>query len=200
MNVFYCLLKFYKKVFLRVEWSGLVQVMTWSRQAVKYWPLVVTLYGITGPKGVNFTKICTCLSAAETAICVRINSPGYGLLPIHTKTLPAEPMLTELAAQLQTSATVKTPYMFRSSCRDTCSNVVCKKSAIKVLVSWYWYLQHLGQVTKLRLSCYLFLLLIAKPGNKTAAVSWLDPSTPAAFCRYSSPRGSPTAITSRVGR
>ena len=35
----------------------------------------------------------------------------------------------------------------------------------------------MGQVTKLRLSRYLVLLLIAKPGNQTAAVSWLDPYT-----------------------
>ena len=32
---------------------------------------------------------------------------------------------------------------------------------------------YMGQVTKVRLSCYL--VLIAKPGNKTAAPSWPDP-------------------------
>ena len=41
-------------------------------------------------------------------------------------------------------------------------------------------LEHnVGHVTKLRLSCYLFV--IAKAGNKTAAVSWPDPCTQKAF-------------------
>ena len=35
---------------------------------------------------------------------------------------------------------------------------------------------HMGQVMELRLSCYL-VLLSAKPGNKTATVSWPYPST-----------------------
>ena len=35
--------------------------------------------------------------------------------------------------------------------------------------------QYVGQVTELWLSCYLvFYQLIAKPGNKAAAVSWPD--------------------------
>ena len=35
---------------------------------------------------------------------------------------------------------------------------------------------YMGQVTELRLFCYRFCYqLIAKPGNKTAAVPWLDP-------------------------
>ena len=34
---------------------------------------------------------------------------------------------------------------------------------------------YMGQVTKLWLSCYLVLLSIAKPGNKTATVLWPDP-------------------------
>ena len=41
---------------------------------------------------------------------------------------------------------------------------------IHMLVRWHLYM---GQVTKLQLSCYLVML--AKPGNKTATVSWPDP-------------------------
>ena len=42
---------------------------------------------------------------------------------------------------------------------------------------WFagWRKAYMGQVTKLWLSFYLVYQLIAKPGNKTAAVSWPDP-------------------------
>ena len=45
----------------------------------------------------------------------------------------------------------------------------CRSIAIYIYI-------YMGQVTKLWLSCYLVLLyLIAKPGNKTATVSWPQP-------------------------
>ena len=54
--------------------------------------------------------------------------------------------------------------------------VMCSKWHISL-----WTYIDIGQVTKLWLSCYLVLLsiyqLIAKPGNKTASVSWPDPYT-----------------------
>ena len=47
---------------------------------------------------------------------------------------------------------------------------------MKHIMAWCDFLLHyiyMGQFTKLRLSCYL--VLIAKPGNKTATVPWPDP-------------------------
>ena len=56
------------------------------------------------------------------------------------------------------------------------------KSTCNVVISIHtWghiFHLHMGQVTKMRLPCYLVLLsLITKPSNKTAAPSWPDPHT-----------------------
>ena len=49
--------------------------------------------------------------------------------------------------------------------------------------SLYCSYMHMGEVTKLPLSCYLVLYqLIAKPGNKTAIVLWPDPHVFVVFC------------------
>ena len=54
------------------------------------------------------------------------------------------------------------------------------KCTARFIYEWY-----VGQVTKVRLSCYLVLLsLITKPGNKAAASSWPDPCA----MEYVSPR------------
>ena len=64
----------------------------------------------------------------------------------------------------------------RISCSIIDNMITFHKTSAFVVQQKCCQIVHMGQVTKLRLSCYLVLLSIdSKPGNKTATVLWPDP-------------------------
>ena len=171
--------------------STLVQVIPWYHQATRHhlnqcWPTLMSLYGIPRPQWVIPCRAKFISKHIKNMFTFSIIYQYWDLWELQL--FPVEN---------------KNPFILRSQYHcywwsgdkgrqdissydivltqfDRNIPVSAREGSTLYLLQCFeeiYIIKYLGQVTKLRLSCYLVLLLIAKPGNKTAAVSWPDPST-----------------------